>query len=398
MSIKISQLTAIGSPDVTTYSSSVIFPLVANVTGNLVTYQTGIASIKNYVTSSDTVFAANVTAANLIANTGIFGTLKTSAQPSITSLGSLTSLTVLGNISCSYITGNIRPTAGTGSAGIIFPADPGGGSGDLATIQYYASAGESTVLELAVTNDADDIIKLNATGGTTVTNTLTADYFKGNGSLLNSITAGNISGTVANATYAVSSSLADYVAANAQANITSVGTLTSLTVSGTLTTASIIPSSNNVSNIGDSTHWYNRIFSVSTEALYADLAEKYIADADYESGTVVVFGGDKEITVTNQFADTRVAGIISTDPAYIMNAGIDGLPVALRGRVPCKVIGPVAKGDLLVTSDVEGYAKSLNQNQEWAVTFNIDAGNSVFAKSLENNDTAGPTVIEAVVV
>ena len=398
MSIKISQLTAIGSPDVTTYSSSVIFPLVANVTGNLVTYQTGIASIKNYVTSSDTVFAANVTAANLIANTGIFGTLKTSAQPSITSLGSLTSLTVLGNISCSYITGNIRPTAGTGSAGIIFPADPGGGSGDLATIQYYASAGESTVLELAVTNDADDIIKLNATGGTTVTNTLTADYFKGNGSLLNSITAGNISGTVANATYAVSSSLADYVAANAQANITSVGTLTSLTVSGTLTTASIIPSSNNVSNIGDSTHWYNRIFSVSTEALYADLAEKYIADADYESGTVVVFGGDKEITVTNQFADTRVAGIISTDPAYIMNAGIDGLPVALRGRVPCKVIGPVAKGDLLVTSDVEGYAKSLNQNQEWAVTFNIDAGNSVFAKSLENNDTAGPVVIEAVVV
>lgn len=398
MSIKISQLDVINEADVITFASSVIFPLVANVTGNLETYQTSISNVKSYITSADTVFASNLTAANLIANTGIYGTIMTAAQTNITSVGTLTSLSVTGNISGSYLSGNIRPTAGTGTAGIVFPGDPGGGSGDLATIQYYASSGENTVLELAVTNDATDIIKLNATGGTTVTNTLTADYFKGNGSLLNSITGANVSGTVPNATYAISSSLANYVAANAQANITSVGTLTSLTVSGTLTTASILPSANNTSNIGDSTHWYNRIFSVSTEALYADLAEKYTSDADYEPGTVVVFGGAAEITVTNQFADTRVAGIISTDPAYIMNAGIDGLPVALRGRVPCKVIGPVAKGDLLVTSDVEGYAKSLNQNQDWAVTFNIDSSNSVFAKSLENNNTAGPVIIEAVVV
>ena len=64
----------------------------------------------------------------------------------------------------------------------------------------------------------------------------------------------------------------------------------------------------------------------------------------------------------------------------------------------CNVIGPVAKGDLLATSDVEGYAKSLNQYQDWVVTFNIDSGNSVFAKSLEDNDNAGPITVEVAVV
>ena len=74
--------------------------------------------------------------------------------------------------------GVIRPTAGSGAAGIIFPDDPGGGAMDTASIKYYAYSGEQSMLELEVTNDATDIIKLNASGGVTVVNTLTADHLK----------------------------------------------------------------------------------------------------------------------------------------------------------------------------------------------------------------------------
>lgn len=383
MSIKISQLTAIGSDDVTTYSSSVIFPLVANVTGNLVTYQTGISSIKNYITSNNIMFVANVTAANLIANTGIYGTLITPSQTNITSVGTLTSLSVLGTLLCSgnlttsnLTVGNVTNLGSNtnvkisgGSANYVLTTD---GSGNLSWKSPSVGIGGS-----------DTQVQFNDGGSFGGNSAFTFNKLTSAVSIIGNLSATYIAGTLSTA---------------AQPNITSVGTLTSLTVSGALTTANILPSANNTSNIGDSTHWYNRIFSVSTEALYADLAEKYTADADYEPGTVVVFGGTEEITITNKFADTRVAGVISTDPAYIMNAGIDGLPVALRGRVPCKIIGPVAKGDLLVTSDVEGYAKSLNQYQDWAITFNVDTGNSVFAKSLEDNDTSGPIVIEVVVV
>jgi hypothetical protein len=91
------------------------------------------------------------------------------------------------------------------------------------------------------------------------------------------------------------------------------------------------------------------VFAKATTAQYADLAENYLADAKYEPGTVVVFGGDKEITVSNIDHDPRIAGVVSTDPAYLMNSGQkNGTPVALAGRVPCRVQGPVSKGDRLV--------------------------------------------------
>jgi hypothetical protein len=105
---------------------------------------------------------------------------------------------------------------------------------------------------------------------------------------------------------------------------------------------------------------------------------------------VVVFGGDKEITTTNAFADTRVAGVISHNPAYLMNAASEGLPVALRGRVPVRIIGAVSKGDLLVTSTQEGYAQSVGQSSSYP--------NAVFAKSLTTDGRNGNKVIEAVIL
>jgi hypothetical protein len=97
----------------------------------------------------------------------------------------------------------------------------------------------------------------------------------------------------------------------------------------------------------------------ASSAKYADLAEIYTSDKNYEPGTVVVFGGTAEITATKITHDTRVAGVISTNPAYLMNSEASGLPVAFTGRVPCKVLGPVAKGDVLVTSAYPEYAERM---------------------------------------
>lgn len=128
---------------------------------------------------------------------------------------------------------------------------------------------------------------------------------------------------------------------------------------------------------------------VASSAKYADLAENYVSDSLYVPGTVVVFGGEKEITITDQSHDTRVAGVISTDPAYLMNSECDGLPVAFTGRVPCFVKGPVNKGDLLVTSEQQGVAQSLNND--------MYKPGCVFGKSLGQITDSSVTVIEVVV-
>ena len=141
----------------------------------------------------------------------------------------------------------------------------------------------------------------------------------------------------------------------AQPNITSVGTLTGLTVSG-----AIVPNANLTVNLGSTSAWWGTIYGLAQQAKYADLAERYASDADYEPGTVVVFGGTQEITVTMQDHDPRVAGIVSTNPAYLMNADNNGVAIALTGRVPCRVQGPVAKGDVLVTGTIAGVAQKID--------------------------------------
>jgi len=135
------------------------------------------------------------------------------------------------------------------------------------------------------------------------------------------------------------------------------GTITggSLTVStGNITGGNIVNANGNgVGNIGTSGGFFNTVFAKATSAQYADLAEKYTADAEYTSGTVLSFGGAQEVTLTLTDADRRVAGVVSTDPAYTMNAGLASehvATVALTGRVPCSVTGQVRKGDSMVSA------------------------------------------------
>jgi len=98
----------------------------------------------------------------------------------------------------------------------------------------------------------------------------------------------------------------------------------------------------------------------------ADLAEMYQADVNYSAGTVIEFGGINEVTITTSSHSTQVAGIVSTNPGYLMNStltGVNTVEVALVGRVPCQVTGTIQKGDRLVSSNIPGVATVLDSNQ-----------------------------------
>jgi hypothetical protein len=122
----------------------------------------------------------------------------------------------------------------------------------------------------------------------------------------------------------------------------------------TFTSAGIINNmGNGVGNIGNATTYFNTVFAKATSAQYAELAEMYEADGIIEAGTVVCFGGTKEITLCREDACRKVAGVVSTNPSYLMNSGQQGeyvVPVALQGRVPVRVTGPVQKGDMMVAT------------------------------------------------
>jgi len=163
-----------------------------------------------------------------------------------------------------------------------------------------------------------------------------------------------------------------------------------LRVSGVDRLASVASVPNTIPVRDGSANIFANIFQgVASSAQFADLAEKYEADAVYETATVVVFGGEKEITITTMLADTRVAGVISEHPAYIMNSLSEGQPVALRGKVPVRVVGAVKKGDLLVTGELAGTA---------VVASGDYSSNAVFAKSLESKNTTEVGIVIAVIL
>ena len=125
------------------------------------------------------------------------------------------------------------------------------------------------------------------------------------------------------------------------------------------------------------------------------MAEKYTADIDYEPGTVVVFAGDAELSVTGSHAAQCVAGIITTNPAQVYNAECEAgedefvVELALIGRVPCKVIAPICKGDLIVTSDQAGFGCAGDPD-------NIKAG-SVIGKAVGSFNEGLDGVVEVLV-
>jgi hypothetical protein len=169
---------------------------------------------------------------------------------------------------------------------------------------------------------------------------------------------------------------------------TSVVTMPTVVQVGSLTNNN----ANGVGNIGSSTGYFNTVFAKATSAQYADVAERFAADQEYEPGTVVELGGVAEITKSQDELSENVFGVISTRAAYLMNsaAGTDAThpPIAMTGRVPVRVVGMVRKGDRLVSAG-NGLARAAQLGE--ATAFNV------IGRALEDKNTPEEGVVEAIV-
>ena len=227
--------------------------------------------------------------------------------------------------------GNVTGTANISSLTGFISAGGNITGGNLITAGLITATGNIT----ATANVAGG----NVIGGNVIATTLV--------SAGGNITGGNITtGGLITATGNITST-----ANVAGGNLVTAGQL--FVNSGSNVTAIVNSAANGVGNIGSSGTYFNTIFAKATTAQYADLAELYVADADYEPGTVVSFGGEHEITITTVSSDARIAGVISTKPSYLMNSGQQGvfvLPLALTGKVPTRVVGNIAKGDMIVSA------------------------------------------------
>jgi hypothetical protein len=382
--------------------------LKSSVAGTGLTYSSGvIAANPTYIkglfsatdsggdgsfTYSDGVFtytgpSATEVRAHFTAGTGVAissGQISIGQAVATTSNVSFNNVTATGNF-FGNVTGNVTGNAGTattlatartiggvsfnGSADINLPGVNTAGtqntSGNAGTATKWATA-RTITLTGDVTGVSGDF---DGSGNLSFATTIAA-----NSVALGTDTTGNYVASVANGAYITGGAAG------------SEGATLTLAVDATTTATASKVAARDAS--GD---LYAAIFQgTASSARYADLAERYEADAILEPGTVVCFGGEKEITACDHENDHAVAGVVSTDPAYMMNSAAgnnDTHPyIALTGRVPVKVVGPVAKGDLLVASEVKGHAMANN---------NAKAG-TIIGKAIGSSDN-GESVVEALI-
>ena len=235
---------------------------------------------------------------------------------------------------------------------------------------------------------------ISAAGNITSGGNIAGTYFLGDGSQLTGLSSAVSVTKIVNGTSNVEINASGGNVAFSVGGTANVVVVDTSTVYANVVSVNSIAKTgtNAVGNIGSSGNYFNRIFATATTALYADVAERFAADELLEPGTVVELGGTKEITRATQDLSENVFGVISTRPAYTMNggAGEDDThpPVAMTGRVPVKVTGPVRKGDRLVSAG-NGLARSAKPGEITA--FNV------IGRSLQNKTDNDNGTVEAIV-
>ena len=324
----------------------------------------------------------------------LIGTLKTNAQPSVTSVGTLTSLVTSGIFTSG---GNVMPsvtnTHWLGDKNTARWAQVHAGTLDVTTIasapQFSGipnfTANAVYTSGTASSSKTTGAIVVTGAGGVGVGGDVRSDKVYVDSGVFwsgNSAPFASVGGADTQVQFNDSGSL------GGDADLTYNKTTNILTTTGNVNANHLNATTSLQSNVVNAvTGTFSGNVSASyftgtaTEALYADLAEKYITDQDYYPGTVVVVGGTAEVTASSE--GERAIGVISTAPAFLMNKDADGQAVALKGRVPCRVVGAVAKGDELVPAN-NGCAKA--------------GDGKVFGVALETSTDTDERVIEIVVL
>jgi hypothetical protein len=323
--------------------------------------------------SGNIVSTANVTGGNLLTG-GL-----------ISSTGTVTGSSVLGSVvsASANITGGNLLTGGLISATSTITSAANITGGNILTGGLVSATGTvtgSSVLGSVVSASA------NVTGG----NILTGGLISATGTVTGSSVLGSVVSVSANITGGniltggLISATGNVTASNVIINGTAAAGSAVLIVSGNIQ----VTGTNAVANIGSVTTYFNTIHGKSTTAQYADLAELYVADSLYLPGTVLDFGGANEVTLSSVASSARVAGVVSTAPAYLMNGMIQAdtaVALALMGRAPASVTGIVRKGDMMVSAG-NGVAQACA----------TPAMGTVIGKSLEDFD-GGAGMIEIVI-
>jgi hypothetical protein len=405
-------VTTAAQPNITSVGTLTSLTVTGNTTsGNLLTG--GLISATGQVTGSQfngsgaglsSIPGGNVTGAVASATSATTaGTVTTAAQPNITSVGTLTSVAVTGNITAGNLTGATLVSA-TSLAGTLTTASQTnitsvGTLGSLAVTGNTTSGNFVGILNGSGAN-VTSISATNISSGTLAQARLANASLTVNGTLIALGGSGTVTAT-ATGTLTIGTGLGGTsyngstgvtITNTGVLSLTNGGGITASASTGAITLGSTATSANTAGAIvarGASGEFSAGIITATaTTARYADLAEKYSADANYAPGTVLTFGGIHEVTVSTQYSDTRVAGVVSTNPAHLMNTMLESeytVALALTGRVPTMVTGPVRRGDMMISAG-NGYACACA----------TPAMGTVIGKALENFDGESG-VIEIVV-
>lgn len=316
-------------------------------------------------------------------------------------------LTTTGNVSGGTINGTSVVSSGAVSGTTIT------GTGDISTSAQFVltGAGKGIVFEGATADDFEATLKVAGPSADVV---VTIPSLGANANLVTTGDTGTVSSTMITNGTILNEDIADTQIRAAKLNLASdtliVDTLTANTITGTASVAQLVSLTANdttdetvfltfadgaTGNQGletDTNLTYNPssnlLSTTATAAQYADLAEKYTSDQQYVPGTIVMFGGDAEVTISED-RTKKVAGVVSTHPAYLMNSHLEGtsVEVALQGRVPCKVEGTIHKGDMIVAGSTPGVGIAHNDPQL----------GQVIGKALENYNSTETGMIEVAV-
>ena len=281
--------------------------------------------------------------------------------------GTSTDSDALGGVAAAnYLRSNANDTT-SGTLGVL--NDTGLSVGVDADFTIGISGSDVTVSN--VTSDGDLLFKVNDGGVTTTAMTI-------DGATSRIILAGNPTQNLGAATK-------QYV----DDSISSGGATSPLLADGSVQIQGVLrPDGNGTRDLGTTGARFATIYGTSTSAQYADVAEMFRSDAQYAPGTIVALGGVEEVTKVNQELSDQVFGVISTQPAYLMNDSVDGAPIAVAGRVPVRVVGTINKGDRLVSAG-NGLARAAAPSE--ANSFNV------IGRAIQTKTTLEEGTVEAFV-